>query len=55
LELRREVSDVPPCIFPHDNHLSQMGLGGDVHLEAILVSALLFADLAIPPQALQAL
>jgi hypothetical protein len=55
LELRREVGDVPPCIFANDDHLSQMGLGGDVHLEAVLVAALLFADLTIPPQALQAL
>jgi len=49
LELRRKVSDVPPCILPDNDHLSQMGLGGDVHLEAVLVTALLFADLAVPP------
>ena len=55
LELCREVSNVPPCIFADDDHLSQMGFGGDVHLEAILIAALLFADLTIPPQALQAL
>jgi hypothetical protein len=46
---------MPPCILANDNHLSQMGLGGDVHLEAVLVAALLLADLAIPAQALQAL
>jgi hypothetical protein len=42
-------------MLANDDHLSQMGLRGDVHLEAVLVPALLFADLAIPPQALQAL
>jgi hypothetical protein len=42
-------------MLANDDHLSQMGLRGDVHLEAVLVAALLFADLAIPPQALQAL
>ena len=55
LELCREVSNVPPCILANDDHLSQMGFGGDMHLEAILIAALLFADLAIPPQALQTL
>jgi hypothetical protein len=54
LELRREISDVSPCIFAHDNHLSQVGLGGDVHLEAVFVAALLLTHLAVPPQALQA-
>ena len=42
-------------MLANDDHLSQMGLGGDMHLEAVLIAALLFADLAIPPQALQAL
>jgi len=37
-----------------NDHLSQMGLGGDVHLEAVFVTALLLADLTVPPQALQA-
>jgi hypothetical protein len=46
---------VPPCILANDDHLPQMGLGGDMHLEAVLVATLLFADLAVPPQALQAL
>jgi len=42
-------------MLANDDHLSQMGLGSDVHLEAVLIAALLFADLAIPPQALQTL
>jgi hypothetical protein len=54
LELRRKVGDVAPCILADNDHLSQMGLGGDVHLEAVLVTALLLADLTVPPQALQA-
>jgi len=54
LELSRKVSDVAPCILADNDHLSQMGLGGDVHLEAVLVTALLLADLTVPPQALQA-
>jgi hypothetical protein len=44
-----------PCILAYDNHLSQVGLGGNMHLEAIFVAALLFANLTVPPQALQAL
>jgi hypothetical protein len=55
LKLRREVGDVLPCMLSDDDHLSQMGLGGDVHFETVLVTTLLFADLAVPPQALQAL
>jgi hypothetical protein len=55
LKLRREISDVSPCILAYDNHLSQVGLGGDVHLEAVFVAALLLTHLAVPPQALQAL
>lgn len=55
LELCGEVGNVPPCILSNDDHLSQMGLGGYMHLEAILVPALLFTDLAVPTQALKAL
>jgi hypothetical protein len=39
-------------MLANNDHLSQMRLGTDVHLEAVLVAALLLADLAIPPQAL---
>jgi hypothetical protein len=46
---------MPPCILANDNHLSQMGFGGDVHLEAVLIAALLLADLTLPSQALQTL
>jgi hypothetical protein len=55
LELCRKVGDVTPCILAHNDHLSQVGLGRSVHLEGILVAALLLADLAIPTQTLQAL
>ena len=32
-----------------------MSLGGHMHLEPILIAALFLADLAVPPEALQAL
>ena len=59
LELRRKVGDVTPCVFTNDDRLSQirLRLRGDMHpqAEAVLITALLLADLAVPPQALQAL
>jgi len=55
LELRRIVGDMTPCVFTNNKHLSEMGLGGSVHLKGVFVTTLLFAHLAVPPQALQAL
>ena len=55
LELRAEVGDVPARVLAYDEHLTKVGLRLGVALEAILVSALLLADLAVPPKPLQAL
>ena len=55
LELRAEVGDVPARVLAYDEHLTKVGLRLGAALEAILVSALLLADLAVPPKPLQAL
>jgi hypothetical protein len=54
-ELLAEVVDVLCGILAYDEHLSDMALGLCVHLEAICISALLLADLAVPAEALEAL
>jgi hypothetical protein len=46
---------MPPSILADDKHLTKMGLRLSMALEAVLISALLLTDLAVPPQALQAL
>ena len=55
LELGREIGDVLPGTLADNKHLPEVGLGLRVTLEAILVSALFLADLAVPPQTLEAL
>ena len=44
-----------PGVLAEREHLADVALGLRVALEAVLVAALLLADLAVPPQALQAL
>ncbi|KZL82013.1 hypothetical protein CI238_06107, partial [Colletotrichum incanum] len=41
-------------VLAHDEHLPHVRLGLRVHLEAVLIAALLLAHLAVPPQPLQA-
>lgn len=47
-ELAAEVVDVLLGVFPDDEQLSHVALRLRVHLEAVCVSALLFAGLAVP-------
>ena len=54
LEVVREAIDVFAGVFAHEQHLPDVGLGLRVAFEAVLVAALLRADLAVPAQALQA-
>ena len=54
LELGREIGDVLPGTLADNKHLPEVGLGLRVTLEAILVSALFLADLAVPAQTLEA-
>ena len=42
-------------MLSNDEHLTEVRLGLGVAFEAILVSALLFADLTVPSQTLEAL
>lgn len=44
---------MPSRVLADDEHLSEMRLGLCVTFESILVSALLLADLAVPPQPLK--
>ena len=44
-----------PGVFADDEHLAEMGFGSGVALETVLVSALFFADLAVPAEPLEAL
>lgn len=53
LELAREIRNVFPRVLSHDKHLPEVSLGLGVALEAILVSALFLADLAVPSEALE--
>lgn len=55
LELGREVGYVRTRVLSDHEHLAQVRLGLRVALEPVLVAALFLADLAVPPQALQAL
>jgi hypothetical protein len=55
LELLREVLDMFPGMLPDHEHLPQMRLGLGMALETVLISTLLLADLAVPPQALKPL
>ena len=55
LELDGEVRDVLPRVLADDEHLPEVGLGLGMALEAVLVAALLLADLTVPAQPLQAL
>lgn len=55
LELAGEIGDMPPGILSHNEHLSQVSFGLRMTLEAVLISALFFADLAVPSKALEAL
>ena len=55
LELARKVGNVSSCVLADDEHLTEMGLGLGVAFEAVFVSALFLADLAVPSKALQAL
>jgi hypothetical protein len=41
------------CTLSNYQHLTQMGLRSGMALESILVSALLFADLAVPSEPLE--
>jgi hypothetical protein len=43
---------MPPSILADDKHLTKMGLRLSMTLEAVLISALLLTNLAVPPQAL---
>lgn len=54
LEAAAVVGDVLAGVFPDEQHLADVGFGLGVHLEAVFVAALLFADLAVPAQALEA-
>lgn len=42
-------------MFAHDEHLTQMGLGGGMTFETVLVSTLFFTDLAEPSETLETL
>ena len=55
LELVREVCDVLASVLADDEHLAEMGLGRCVALEAVLITALLLADLAVPAETLESL
>lgn len=48
LELVAVVGDVLAGVFADEQHLADVGFGLGVHLEAVFVAALLFADLAVP-------
>lgn len=52
-ELVAKVVDVLFRVFAYNEHLAHVALGLRVHLEAVGISALLFADLAVPSQALE--
>jgi len=55
LKLAAVVADKLLGILAHDEHLSDVGLALGMHLEAILVSHLTLADLAVPSQPLKSL
>lgn len=52
LELAREVGNVSAGVLTDDEHLTKMALGLGMALEAVFVSALFLADLAVPSKAL---
>ena len=54
LELTAVVGDVFARVLADEQHLADVGFGLGVHFETIFVAALLFADLAVPAQALEA-
>jgi hypothetical protein len=53
LELHRIVIDMSPGALANNEHLSQVAFGLHMTLETILVPALLFTDLAVPPEPLE--
>jgi hypothetical protein len=48
LELAAVVADKLLGVLAHDEHLSDVGLGLCMHLEAIFIAELALADLAVP-------
>ncbi len=54
LELAAVVRNVFAGVLADEQHLADVGFGLSVHFETIFVAALLFADLAVPAQALEA-
>lgn len=52
-KLVAKVIDVLFRILADNEHLADVALGLGMHLEAVGISALLFADLAVPSQALK--
>ena len=48
LKLAAVVADKLLGILAHDEHLSDVGLGLCMHLEAVFVTHLALADLAVP-------
>ena len=54
LELVGEVVDVFTGVFANEEHLADVGFGLRVAFEAVLIAGLLFADLAVPAESLEA-
>lgn len=54
LELSGEIVDCFSRIFANSLHVSDVGLGGDMALEAVLIAHLALASLAPPSQPLKA-
>ena len=54
LEIVREARDVLAWVFADQQHLPYVRFGLRVAFEAVFVARLLFADLAVPAQPLQA-
>ena len=54
LELVGEVIDVFSWVFTDEQHLADVGFGLRMAFEAVFVAGLLFADLAVPAEALEA-
>lgn len=54
LELVGEVADVFAGVFADEEHLADVGFGLGVAFEAIFITRLLFAHLAVPAESLEA-